>query len=98
MNSQGFVSTNANCGFFDLYSKEALEIVNPGKNLSRILGLNPEESAEGLSYIDLVCPEDREQVIEEVQSNPTLARLDDLSSGRIHIWAMYLKRANMTMT
>ena len=38
----------------------------------------------------------REQVIEEVQSNPTLARLDDLSSGRIHIWAMYLKRANMT--
>ena len=67
MNSQGFVSTNANCGFFDLYSKEALEIVNPGKNLSRILGLNPEESAEGLSYIDLVCPEDREQVAAELR-------------------------------
>ena len=67
MVSQGFVSENPNCGFFDMYSMDTFEIVNPGNNLSRILGLNPAESPEGLSYIDLVCPEDKEQVMHELR-------------------------------
>ena len=64
MNSSGFVSTNLNCGFFDIYPSVGFEIVNPGINLSRVLGMSPADSAEGLNYIDLVCPEDREQVSE----------------------------------
>ncbi len=67
MNLSGFVSANDNCGFFDLYSTENFTIANPGKQVNRVLGLNPSESAEGLNYIDLVCPEDREQVIEALR-------------------------------
>lgn len=67
MNPSSFVSTNENCGFFDLYSTDSFEIVNPGRQLARILGLNPADSAEGLSYIALVCPEDREQVAENLR-------------------------------
>ena len=67
MNLSGFVSSNENCGFFDIISAESLVIANPGRQVSRILGLPPGESAEGLSYIDMVCPEDREQVAEELR-------------------------------
>ena len=67
MNQSGFVTTNENCGFFDIHSADSLEIVNPGRQVSRILGLNAGESAEGKSYIDAVCPEDREQVAEALR-------------------------------
>ncbi|MBE6045169.1 MAG: hypothetical protein E7221_00510 [Clostridiales bacterium] len=36
------------------------------------------------------------EMIEKVQSNPTLAKLDKIGTGRIHLWAMYLNRINMT--
>ena len=68
MNSQGLVSTNLNCGFFDLYLTDKFLMKNPGDNLSRILGLNPADSAEGMDYIDMVCPEDREQVAEALRA------------------------------
>ena len=54
MNQSGFVTTNENCGFFDIHSAESFEIVNPGRQVGRILGLNAGESAEGKSYIDAV--------------------------------------------
>ena len=67
MNMTGFVSTNENCGFFDLYSADSFEIVNPGRQLARVLGLSAGSSTEGLRYIDLVCPEDREQVTQSLR-------------------------------
>ena len=63
MNSTGIVLTNDNCAFFDIQSPENLEIVNPGRQLSRVLG----KDAEGMSYIDLVCPEDRDAVAESLR-------------------------------
>ncbi len=60
MNSTGSVATNQNCAFFDIRSAENFEIVNSGRELARVLG----RDAEGMSYLDLVCPEDREQVAE----------------------------------
>ena len=36
------------------------------------------------------------EMIEKVESNPTLAKLDKIGTGRIHLWAMYLNRLNMT--
>ncbi len=39
MNQSGFVTTNENCGFFDIHSAESFEIVNPGRQVGRILGL-----------------------------------------------------------
>ena len=67
MNTSGTVLSNENCGFFDIDSAENLVITNPGRQVSRILGLPPGESTEGLCYIDLVCPEDREQVAAELR-------------------------------
>ena len=67
MNMTGFVSTNENCGFFDLYSTDSFEIVNPGRQLARVLGLGFGDDPEGMSYIELVCPEDREPVAENLR-------------------------------
>lgn len=67
MDMAGMVSNNENCGFFDLYSTESFEIVNPGKELARVLGMKIGESPEGRSYIELVCSEDREQVAENLR-------------------------------
>ena len=67
MNMSGFVSTNTNCGFFDICSDESFEIVNPGRHLGRVLGISSDSSPEGLSYIERVCPEDREQVVQALR-------------------------------
>ena len=67
MNTSGTVLSNENCGFFDIDSAENLVITNPGRQVSRILGLPPGESTEGLCYIDLVCPEDKEQVADALR-------------------------------
>ena len=38
----------------------------------------------------------KRETIEEISQYPLLKKLDDIGTGRIHMWAMYLKRLNMT--
>lgn len=63
MSASGIVSINDNCCFFDIRSTDTYEIANPSHNLARVLG----RDAEGMNYIDLVCPEDKEAVTAYLQ-------------------------------
>ncbi len=48
--------------------------------------------------VDMSSPYEiyKQQTIREIQKHPFWAKLDDIGTGRIHMWVMYLKRLNMT--
>lgn len=58
MNSENSMVLNEKCGFCDLECKSNFKILNPNDDFNFIVGRN----AEGMNYIDIVCPEDRESV------------------------------------
>ena len=76
MNSAGNVSTNENCGFFCLKSSDGFEIFHSDSQLAALTG----RAAEGMNYIDMVCPEDREAVAEKLRE--MLEPEEDRRSGR----------------
>ena len=63
MNSSEMVLTNNNCGFFDIISPDTLEIINPGRQVARIVG----RDISGMCYLDIVCPEDRDSVADSLR-------------------------------
>lgn len=60
MNPPEMAALYEKCGFFDIGAPDRFEVLAPNDAFNRIVGRN----AEGLSYLDLVCPEDREAVQE----------------------------------
>lgn len=62
MNGSSSVVLNEKCGFCDIECKSNFKILKPNDDFNFIVGCN----AEGMSYIDIVCPEDRESVAQRL--------------------------------
>ena len=71
MDTMGLMAATERCGFFHL--SDELEVIGTGQDFDALIG----RPARGLNYIELVCPEDREDV-----SRRLLALIDEpLSEG-----------------
>lgn len=86
MNGSNSVVLNEKCGFCDIECKNNFKILNPNDDFNFIAGRN----AEGISYIDIVCPEDREsvsqrlkQIFEEGEKNKSSQRICGCIKHRI---------------
>ena len=63
MNSPEMAVMHEKCGFLDIGPPDKFEVLVPDDAFNRLVG----RRAEGVSYIDLVCPEDREAVRETLR-------------------------------
>ena len=63
MNSPEMAVLRERCGFFDMGPPDGFDVLVPDDAFNRIVGRN----AEGVSYMELVCPEDREAVGETLR-------------------------------
>ncbi len=62
LNSSNSVVLNEKCGFFDIDCNDGFRILTRNDDFNTIVG----RDAAGMCYIDIVCPEDRESVIERL--------------------------------
>lgn len=77
MNSPEMAALNEKCGFFDIGPPDGFKVLAPNDAFNRIVGRN----AEGVGYIELVCPEDRDAVQETLQD--VYEQGQQLTAGRL---------------